>query len=122
MIKQRTFRAKVIPIIALGFWKEKSRKIISCDNDMIITRYTVVTKTVGDDDKVIEIYIDKGFHPNADPLSNKYCLPYDLYALPLSMSVLEKIEERFAIYNLKSYYKTYAGHYILEGGFRAKAT
>ena len=68
-------------------------------------------------EKLVEVRLLNSRHPNADPLSGKYCVPPDLFGMEISESLIENIEQRMKVFNLCNCYYVPFTTCKIEGGY-----
>jgi len=76
-------------------------RITDIDPKYVIRKYTV--RLV--DGKIDSVYLDS-IHPNSDPDTNEFCIPFELRNLPLNEQSIEYIEHMINIFNLDNCYFT----------------
>ena len=94
-----SINTKVIPNRV--FYKGRSTEITEVDDHLIIKGYKIVIE----DDKIKKIILNNGSHPNVDPHTREYCIPYTLRDIPLTADNVQKIEDTMEIFNLTSCYE-----------------
>lgn len=72
---------------------------------------------VNEDDKIENIIITKGKHPNCDSVSKEFCIPEYLKDFKLNTEVLKIIENMIKVFNFDSaYYQPWNDFVIKEEG------
>jgi len=103
-------KRKIVP--KRVFYRGRETEIEEIDDHLIIEKYRVVLI----DDKIMKILLVDCRHPNADPYTGEYCLPYTLKGLKFTKENLKKIDKSLELYNLLNCYEIPYGHFKVVGG------
>jgi len=107
-----TYRVNANVVPKKLFYKGQLRNIVEVDDHLIIKEYKII---VEEKSRITRVFISDGCHPNINPHTGEYCMPYSLRGIKLSDENLEKIEKTMEIYNLQSCYEIPYGFFKYDG-------
>jgi len=98
-VKEVEIRKVIVPKKMI--YRNSLSRITDIDPKYVMRKYIV--RLI--DGKIDSVYLDC-VHPNSDPDTNQFCIPYELRNLPLDEQTIEYIEHMIGIFNLDNCYFT----------------
>jgi len=97
--------------------KKIQKNIKNHQQDIIIKQYQIF---LNDDEQIVKLKLTgNAQHPNADPKTGEFCIPFEFQLMEYGMEGIEVLEKLMKNFNLMSCYHELNSSYTIEGGRRA---